>query len=175
MLCGRKFLVFLALLAQFVAAPLSAIELSPAPFVRGLPDNLRGPLTKFLEQMGWKSGESFLASTTLAPVKHDSFHIIRFEDARLCSPEKDNCLIVIGSVREGRFVADVMFLGGSKMNIGDHIRPLAESDGPNVLEFRFFGKTQNVVAFPTPSGWIAVPSPMSSKDREILFPEEKRN
>lgn len=161
---GRRILRCLTAFALIAGAcaPSVALTTDPQDISGALPDNLRKPLAAFLEATGWKEGER-LASTTRYWQILDQVFLLRVTAAATCDEQKDLCLTIVGSLRNGGFVSEAVFFAGSKVQILPNAHPIITRDGPILFQIRFFGRKQGVSIFPAPTGWIILPSPIEDQ------------
>lgn len=158
---ARKLSGCLAAFALIVGlcTPAAALTTDPEDISGTLPDNLRKPLAAFLEATGWKESER-LASMTRYWQILDQVFLLRVTDPATCDGQKDLCLTIVGSLRNGGFVSEAVFFAGGKVQILPNAHPITTSDGPILFQIRFFGRKQVVSIFPAPTGWIILPSPV---------------
>jgi hypothetical protein len=143
--------------------PSAALATDPEDSSGALPENIRKPLATFLEATGWKEGERLASSTRYWPIL-DHVFLLRVIDAATCDAQKDLCLTIVGSLRNGGFVSEAVFFAGGKVQIFPDPRPLFTRDGPVLFQIRFLGKKQSVSIFPAPTGWIILPSQIENRN-----------
>lgn len=125
--------------------------------VRTLPDSLHRPLAAFLAATGWKDTDKLAASTRYWQLTEQIF-VIRVTDKTTCDMSEDLCLTIIGRTQNGGLIAETVFYAGGRLEAANNSFALGGADGPSLFFVRLYGKTQNVTAFPAPTGWIVIPS-----------------
>lgn len=150
--------IFVTLLLVSFATPATAQQLPPEEFgVSPLADNLRKPVEAFLFATGWRNADKLIDAARSWQVL-DQVVLIRIVHETTCDKDKDLCLTIIGSLRNGGFVSEAVFFAGGKVQFSDSADRLLSEDGPALFRISFFGKRQGVKVFPAPTGWIIVPA-----------------
>lgn len=155
--------LMIALMLLF-AASASAQQAEPEEFgAAPLADNLRKPVEAFLLATGWRNAGTLIEAAKSWRVL-ENVVLVRIAHETTCDTDKDICLTIIGSLRNGGFVSEAVFFAGGKVQFADSADPLISKDGPTLFRITFHGKKQRVNAFPAPTGWIILPIPEGPKN-----------
>jgi hypothetical protein len=130
-----------------------AIETTPNPIDKAIPQQWRDAVGKFLSAMGAANREAALDGTKVVLSGGDRGVIFQVQTQQFCPKDADGCLTVAGRIVSGDFIPNVMFVAGSRMNGSDGVPGVFAADGRFL---RFYGKTTIVSLLPTPKGWVVI-------------------
>ncbi len=149
-------LIRTALAATLLVASALPVE-AQRKIAEPLPEHARKPLAAFLSASGWKNADALVARAQQARLTEQIF-LVRVPDETTCDPDQDLCLTVIGSLRNGGFVAEAVFYAGASFEAPNNAFAFGGKEGPSLFFVRFTGKSHSVIAAPAPTGWIVIPS-----------------
>jgi len=159
----RAALVLLLVVIQLgVISSADAIVATPEPINQPLPDHLRAPLARLLQEIGVKDAERVLTNTKIGEIGggEPEVVILRLEDTSTCF--KDLCLTVVGHIGKGVVHVGVIVLAGKMVTVGDVLMDLFGNPGHPpiyILRTTDLETDPSVISlWRTPRGWIVAPA-----------------